>query len=44
MRNSLIKIIGYANNSYIRDLEDKKLITKYSFFLGKKIVTLFNKQ
>lgn len=36
---NLIGIVGYADSSYTRDPEDRKLITGYSFFLSVGIVT-----
>lgn len=33
-----IGIIGYADSNYIRDLEQKKSITGYCFFLAKRII------
>lgn len=40
----LMGIVGYANNSYAGDPEDKKSITRYCFFLSKKIVTWYIRQ
>lgn len=34
-----IKIVGYADNSYAKDYEDKKSITRYFFCFDKEIVT-----
>lgn len=31
-------MINYINNSYTRDLKDKKLIIKYCFFLIEKLL------
>ena len=32
-------IVGYTNNSYDSDVEDKKSITRYCFFLEGAIIT-----
>ena len=34
-----MRIVGYTNSNYVGDLEDKKLITRYYFFLNRRIVT-----
>ena len=36
--------LRYANNSYAIDIQDRKLITGYCFFLNEKIDTWYNKQ
>lgn len=38
-RYGVIEVIGYADSSYITNLEDEKTITEYYFFFGKAIVT-----
>ena len=37
-------IVGYANSSYAGDLDDRKWITGYYFFLGGGIITWCNKR
>ena len=37
-------MVEYANSSYAYDLDDKKLITRYCFFLGGGIVIWCSKQ
>lgn len=37
-------IINDINDSYMRKVEEEKLISRYYFFLGRKIVTKYNKQ
>ena len=37
-------VVGYADSSYAGNLDDKKLITGYCFFLRESIVTLCSKQ
>lgn len=39
-----MKIVGYADSSYTRNLEDRKLIIGYCFFLGGEIVTWCSKR
>lgn len=39
-----MRIVGYPDSSYTRDLENKKLITRYYFFLNGEIVTWFSRQ
>lgn len=36
-------VIGYAHSSYVGDIENKKLITRYYFFFGGGIVTSCSK-
>lgn len=43
MRYKKLRIIEYINNSYINNLEDKKLIIKYYFFFSKTIITKYSK-
>ena len=37
-------VVGYANSSYAGDLDDKKSISRYCFFLGGDIITWCNKR
>ena len=39
-----IDLIGYADNSYISDIEDRNWITGYYFFFGRGVITWCNKQ
>lgn len=39
-----MRAVGYANSSYTRDLEDRKPITGYCFFLGGAITTWSSKR
>ena len=36
-------LIGYADNSYIDDIEDRYLITRYYFFFGRGVITWCSK-
>ena len=38
------KVVGYANSSYVRDINDQKSITGYCFFLGGAITTWYSKR
>ena len=37
-------ILRYADSSYASDIEDRKLIPKYYFFLGGIVITWYSKQ
>ena len=37
-------VVRYADSSYVGDIEDKKLITGYCFFLGGGVITWCSKQ
>ena len=37
-------VVGYADSSYARAIDDKKSITGYCFFLGRAITTWYSKQ
>lgn len=39
-----MRIVGYADSSYTRDSEDRKLIIRYCFFFGRGIITWYSKQ
>ena len=39
-----LEVVGYADSSYVSDLQDKKSITGYCFFLGRAIVTWCSKR
>lgn len=39
-----MEIVDYANSSYARDLEDRKFIMGYYFFLKGAIITWFSQQ
>lgn len=40
----LLEIISYINNSYTKDLKNKKLIIRHDFFLVREIVIWYNKR
>ncbi len=39
-----MEVVGYIDNSYFSDFEDKKSITGYCFFLVEAIVIWYNKR
>lgn len=39
-----LRVVGYTDSSYTDDLEDRKLVTGYCFFLSGIIITWCNKQ
>lgn len=43
-RYKQLGVVGYVDSNYVKNLEEKKSITRYWFFLGRVIVTWYNKQ
>ena len=38
------RVVGYADSSYVGDIDDRKSITEYCFFLGRAIITWCSKR